>query len=58
MYIKINSAKQEPDKYGNKIVIDRVGIYDDSGKWIKWVKLNEALLKELLNAKINYNGDK
>lgn len=27
----------------SKIVISRIGAYDDSGKWIKWVKLKEVL---------------
>ena len=53
MYLKIKIAQLVPDKFGNKIEITRIGLYDQDGKWLKWVKLNEFLLEQLLDAKIN-----
>lgn len=53
MYLKINKATRKPDQYGHCIEITRIGYYDDNGKWIKWVKLNEFTLTLLLEAKLN-----
>jgi len=52
MYLKIKKATLVPDKYGNNVSISMIGLYDDNGKWIKWVKLNDALLKVLLEKEI------
>jgi hypothetical protein len=41
-----------PDKFGKVIQIPMIGLYEDDGKWIKWVKLNDELVKVLSNTKI------
>ena len=56
MYLKIKKASLSPDKYGRHIHITMVGIYQNNGTWIKWVKLNEVLIELLINSKIEYNG--
>jgi hypothetical protein len=53
MKIKIKTAELVPDQYGQHIKISRVGLYDDYDKWIRWVKLNDALITELLKVEIN-----
>jgi hypothetical protein len=50
--LKINSITKEADKYGNKLIINRIGLYDESGKWIKWVKLNDELIETLKQSEI------
>ena len=57
MKIKIKTAELVPDQYGQHIKISRVGLYDDNGKWIKWIKLNEAFLETLLQVEIKINED-
>jgi len=52
MKIKIKTAKLVEDQWGHHIEITKVGLYDDQGKWIKWAKLNQALLDMLTNAEI------
>ena len=51
-YIKIKKAELVPDKYGKHIKISMVGIYDENGKWLKWISLNEALIQTLLDNQI------
>jgi hypothetical protein len=51
-YIQIKKAELIPDKYGKHISITMIGLYDENGKWIKWVPLNEKLLDYLKNKKI------
>ena len=51
MKLQIKKAELVPDKYGQHLKITMVGLYDDTGKWIKWIKLNEALMKAELNLK-------
>ena len=60
MYLQIKKAQLTPDKFGNRVEVTMIGLYEDNGKWVKWVKLNDAVLEELLNVKINYfiNPDK
>lgn len=53
MKLQIKKAELVPDQYGQHIKISRVGLYDENDKWIRWVKLNDALIKELLEAEIN-----
>lgn len=53
MKIKIKTAELVPDQYGQHIKISRVGLYDENDKWIRWVKLNDALITELLKVEIN-----
>lgn len=52
MKLKINKAELVPDKYGKFIKITMIGLYDDTGKWIKWIKLNDASLKVLTDTTI------
>ena len=52
MKIKIKTAKLVEDQWGHHIEITKVGLYDDQGKWIKWTKLNQALLEMITNAEI------
>ena len=52
MKLKIKTAKLVEDQWGHHIEITKVGLYDDQGKWIKWTKLNQALLEMITNAEI------
>jgi hypothetical protein len=52
--LKIKEIKLVPAKYGNDIVITKVGAYNSEGKWLKWVKLNEYTLSLLANAEIPF----
>ena len=52
--LKIKEIKLVPAKYGNDIVITKVGAYNSDGKWLKWVKLNEYTLYLLANAEIPF----
>jgi hypothetical protein len=53
MKLKIKKAELVPDKFGQHIKVTMIGLYDENDKWIRWVKLNDALIKELLEAEIN-----
>lgn len=55
MYLKIKKIDLVPDKFGKHIEITMIGLYDDTGKWIKWVKLDELISKHLEEIKIPYN---
>ena len=57
MYLQIKKAELQDAKFGKDLKISMIGLYDDSGKWIKWVKLNNELIAELLKAKISINGE-
>lgn len=48
-YLKIKTAELVADKFGHHIKITKIGLYDENGKWIKWVKLNEYTLQQLCN---------
>ena len=52
MYIQIKKIELTPDKFGKHIKITMIGLYEDDGKWIKWVRLSDPILKLLLNVKI------
>lgn len=52
MYLKIKKISKEPDQFGSHLKITMIGLHDDNGKWVKWVKLNDALIERLVNAKI------
>jgi hypothetical protein len=54
MYLQIKKSELVPDKFGQHVKITMIGLYDDSGKWIKWVKLDKELLSKLMETKINY----
>ena len=51
-YIKIKKAELVPDKYGKHIKITMVGIYDQNGKWLKWIPLDDVLIEILLDNQI------
>jgi hypothetical protein len=55
MKLKIKKAELVPDKYGQHLKVSMVGLYDDNGKWIKWIKLNEAFIQTLLEVEIQIN---
>ena len=56
MYLKIKKIKLIKNDYGNNIEVTMIGLYDESDKWIKWVKLDDQVLKLLQNTKIyGYN---
>ena len=57
MKLQIKKAELVPDKYGQHLKITMVGLYDDTGKWIKWIKLNEAFIETLLQVEIKINED-
>ena len=40
-YIKISKWELEEDQFGHKMIISRVGIYDENLKFIKWIKIKE-----------------
>ena len=52
MHLKIKTIELVPDAFGKHIKITRIGLYDDTDKWLRWVKLNEDLIKHLQNIKI------
>lgn len=52
MHLQIKKAELVPDSFGKHLKITMVGLYDDDGKWIKWVKLDEPFLKNLTNTLI------
>lgn len=56
MYLKIKKIRLIKDDYGNNIEVTMIGLYDESDKWIKWVKLDNQVLNLLENQKIyGYN---
>lgn len=57
MKLKIKKAELVPDKYGHHLKITMVGLYDDTGKWIRWIKLNEAFLESLIQAELKIKED-
>jgi hypothetical protein len=57
MKLKIKKAELVPDKFGQHLKITMVGLYDDTGKWIRWIKLNEAFLESLIQAELKIKED-
>jgi hypothetical protein len=57
MKLKIKKAELVPDQYGQHLKITMVGLYDDTGKWIRWIKLNEAFLESLIQAELKIKED-
>jgi hypothetical protein len=53
MYLQIKTIDSVSDKFGNNIVITKIGLYNKNGKWIKWVKLNDFTKELLLTTKID-----
>jgi hypothetical protein len=52
--LKIKEIKLVPAKYGDDMVITKIGVYNTEGKWLKWIKLNTASLSILQNAEIPF----
>ena len=52
MIMKIKSAMLVQDTYGHHIKINKVGLYDDQGKFIKWTKLNDEVIELLTKQNI------
>jgi hypothetical protein len=50
--IKIKRASLEADKYGNIIKVNMIGIWDENGKHIKWIKLNQKAIEAILEKEI------
>lgn len=56
MYLKIKKANIILDKYGSKIAISMVGLYNDDSKRVKRVKLDDDVLYSLLSARIDIDA--
>jgi hypothetical protein len=52
MYIQIQKAKLVKDTFGQHVALSHIGLYEDDGKWIRWVKHTEELIELLKTAKI------
>lgn len=52
MYLKVKKAELVPDTFGQHVKITMVGLYDENGKWLRWVKLNDELMARILTTKI------
>jgi len=55
MNLRIKIIEKQETKYGNDLVIKMISLYDNKGKWIKNVKLNDELIKVLKESKIVIN---
>ena len=53
MYLQIKKAELVPDARGQHIKITMVWLYDDKWKWVKRVKIDNAVLEQLLTAKLD-----
>jgi len=56
MYLKIKKAILTPDKYGQKVAISMIWLYNDDDKWVRRVKLDDDIIQTLLSAKIVLNA--
>ncbi len=56
MYLEIRKAELVPDKFGNNIKISMIRLNKDDGTYVKFLKIDEKILQELLKIKIPYNG--
>ena len=54
MYLQIKRIEPQPSKYGNDFKISMIGLYQDDGKWIKWIKLDTHIMEFLKDAKIPF----
>jgi len=53
MYLQIKNAKLVKNEFWkNDIFINRISLYDDNWKFVKFVKLNDYTLQLLLSEKI------
>ena len=51
--VKIKTAKLVEDQFGHHIEITKIGLYDEDGKYIKWLPLNDKVLSLLTRMEIN-----
>jgi len=49
MKYKLNQVSLKPDKYGNHLVIKMITQYDDNGKYVKHIKIDENAINMLKN---------
>lgn len=53
MKFEISRIELQPNKFGkNDLLIKQVKVMDDNGKYIKFAKLNDALIDAIKEAKI------
>ncbi len=52
MYLKIKKTELVPDKHGKHLAITMIGLYDDNDKYVRWIKLDEQRLLDLLKESI------
>ena len=45
MKLRIKKNELVKDQYWHYIKVTMVWLYDDDGKWVKWIKLDELALK-------------
>jgi hypothetical protein len=58
MYIQVKKISFVADTYGQHIKINMVGLYEDNGKFVKWIKLDEKVLSAFQNVKIKFDYEK
>jgi hypothetical protein len=51
-YLQVKKAELVPDQFGKHIKINMIGLYDSTGKWQRWINLNEATIDKLKTTKI------
>jgi len=49
MKYKLNQISLKPDKYGNHLIIKMVTQYDDNGKYVKHIKIDNNTIEMLKN---------
>jgi len=50
MKYKLNQISLIPDKYGHHIIIKMITKYDDNGKYVKHIPINEEAINILKNS--------
>lgn len=56
MYLEVKKAKLVPDKYGSKIEISMVGLYNWEWRRVKRMKLDEDILYSILSTTIDIDA--
>jgi hypothetical protein len=54
--IELRKVELVPDKYGHHIKIGMVRLNDENGMYVKFLKIDEKIIKILSELKIPYNG--
>lgn len=57
MHLQIRWTKLIPWQYGNKIEITHLWLYDDNGKYIKFIAMDEQVAEFLKTFSIAMNTD-